>query len=309
MSKICVLGSLNMDIVVKVNSMPKIGETIIGDNLMNIPGGKGANQAVAAKRSGASVYMLGKVGLDSNGSKLIEELKGGDINVDYVYKDQNKSTGTAIINVDKRGNNSIIVVPGANMEITDQELNMTMEVIKSCNVLVAQFETNIDITVKAFKFAKECGVVTILNPAPAKKVPDELLKYTDVIVPNETEAFELTKIKVDDLKTAQQSAQVFLNHGVKYVIITMGEKGAALINTNNCEIIPAYKVSAVDTTAAGDSFIGALASKFENPTLKYDDLKSAIVFGNKVSSIAVQREGAQPSIPTLDEVMKIYKEA
>lgn len=309
MSKICVLGSLNMDIVVKVNSMPKIGETIIGDNLMNIPGGKGANQAVAAKRSGASVYMLGKVGLDSNGSKLIEELKGGDINVDYVYKDQNKSTGTAIINVDKRGNNSIIVVPGANMEITDQELNMTMEVIKSCNVLVAQFETNIDITVKAFKFAKECGVVTILNPAPAKKVPDELLQYTDVIVPNETEAFELTKIKVDDLKTAQQSAQVFLNHGVKYVIITMGEKGAALINANNCEIIPAYKVSAVDTTAAGDSFIGALASKFENPTLKYDDLKSAIVFGNKVSSIAVQREGAQPSIPTLDEVMKIYKEA
>lgn len=309
MNKICILGSINMDVVVKVNSMPKVGETIIGNNLMNIPGGKGANQAVAAKRSGASVYMLGKVGLDSNGNRLIEELKKDQINVDHIYKDESKPTGTAIITVDESGNNSIIVVPGANMRITQQELNMATEVIKSCNILIAQFETNMDIIIEAFKIAKEYGVITILNPAPAKQVPDELLQYIDVIVPNETEAFELTKVQVNDLKTAKESAEIFLNKGVKYVIVTMGEKGAALIGDEGCEIIPAYNVSAVDTTAAGDSFIGALASKLEGSDVNYDNLKSAVVFGNKVSSIAVQREGAQPSIPTVDEVMKIYKEA
>lgn len=308
MTKVCVLGSLNMDVVVKVISMPKIGQTIIGDNLVNVSGGKGANQAVAAKRAGADVYMLGKVGLDDNGNRLVEELKKDNINVDYVFQDECRPTGTAIITVNEQGDNSIIVVPGANMSITEDELKKAIEGIKTSNVLVAQFETSIDITIEAFKFAKKYDLITILNPAPAKAIPEELLKYTDIIVPNETEALELTKVKVENLRTAKEAAEVFFKQGVKYVIITMGEKGAALVSHNACEIIPAYKVEAVDTTSAGDSFIGALASKFNNSIIEYNSLKEAVIFGNKVSSITVQREGAQPSIPTLEEVIKIYKE-
>lgn len=308
MNKVCVLGSLNMDIVVKVNNMPKVGQTIIGDDLVNVPGGKGANQAVAARRAGSEVYMLGKVGKDDNGYRLVKELANDGISVEYVFQDEQRITGTAIITVNDEGDNSIIVIPGANMGISEEELEKTKEVIKDSDVLVAQFETSIDKTIEAFKFAKQCGVTTILNPAPAKEIPQELLKYTDIIVPNETEALELTKVKVVDLESAHKAGEMLLNQGVKYVIITMGEKGAAIISHEACDMVPAYKVEAIDTTAAGDSFIGALSSKLNSKDLHYENLKSAIAFGNKVSSIAVQRKGAQPSIPTLEEVLKIYGE-
>lgn len=308
MGKVCILGSLNMDIVIKVNSMPKIGETIFGSSMRNVPGGKGANQAVAAGRSGAGVYMIGKVGSDINGDMLVKELVNDKINVDHVFYDNEEPTGVAIITVDDLANNSIIVVPGANMAITGEELNSAKETIGASNVLVAQFETSMDITTEAFSYAKECGVITLLNPAPAKTIPTELLKYTDIIVPNETETAELTGIKVGDITSARKAAEFFLEKGVKYVIITLGEKGAAIISDKESEIVPAFKVKAIDTTAAGDSFIGAVASKLEDSELSFETLRNAVLFGNKVSSIAVQREGAQPSIPTLEEVLSVYRE-
>ncbi|MGK0469349.1 ribokinase [Clostridium sp.] len=308
MSKICVLGSLNMDIVLKVENMAKIGETIFAKSISNIPGGKGANQAVACSRMGSEVYMIGKVGLDSNGDFLVNQLASDGINTDYVFKDNKESTGTAIINVNSQGNNSIVVVAGANMCINKDEIKQSYSTIKACNVIIAQFETPSEITIEAFNYAKSQGVITILNPAPAKKLDENLLKCTDIIIPNETEAYELTGILANDLESAKKAAENFINRGVKYVIITLGSKGATLITKERAELIPAILVKAIDTTAAGDSFIGAVSSMLGTEELSYENLKKAIVFANKVSSIVVQRSGAQPSIPTKKEVIDIYGE-
>ena len=308
MNKICVLGSLNMDIVLKVENMVKVGETIFAQSLTNIPGGKGANQAVASKRMGSDVYMIGKVGLDSNGDFLVNELARQGINTEFVFKDNSETTGTAIINVNRQGNNSIVVVSGANMSINIDEIKQSYSIIKGCDVIIAQFETPSEITFEAFNYAKSRGIITILNPAPAKVLNKNLLKCTDIIVPNETEAHELTGILVDDLESAKKAGLSFIEMGVKYVIITLGSKGAALITSEKAELIPAILVKAIDTTAAGDSFIGAVASRLGFELLGYENLKKAITFANKVSSIVVQRSGAQPSIPTYNEVIDIYGE-
>ncbi len=309
MSNICVLGSINMDIVLRVDRMVKTGETILSKDFKKVPGGKGANQAVAARRLGANVYMIGKVGHDGNGDMLLKALENDDINLTYTLIDSKEPTGMAIINVDDNGNNSIIVVPGSNMKITKAEINNSEEIIKNSNVIIAQFETPVEVTTEAFKIAKNYGVITILNPAPAKEIKDELLKYTDIIVPNETEAYELTKIKIEDEISIKKAAKIFMGKGVKFVIITLGENGAALVSENHYCVVPAYKVKAVDTTAAGDSFIGAVANKLNScDGLSFEAIKKAVEFGNKVSSITVQRQGAQPSLPSLEKVIEIYGE-
>ncbi|MFT5874473.1 MAG: ribokinase [Clostridium sp.] len=308
MNKICVLGSLNMDIVLKVENMAKIGETIFAKSISNIPGGKGANQAVASRRMGSEVYMIGKVGLDSNGDSLVSNLSRDGINAGCVFKDSREPTGTAIINVNCEGNNSIVVVSGANMSIKIDEIKQSYPIIKDCDVMIAQFETPSEMTLEAFTYAKSHGIITILNPAPAKKIDESLLKCTDIIIPNETEAYDITGILVEDLESAKKAAGNFIKMGVSYVIITLGSRGAALITKEKSELIPAIKVNAIDTTAAGDSFIGAVASKLRTSEMNYENLKKAIVFGNRVSSIVVQRSGAQPSIPTIQEVIDIYGE-
>ena len=308
MNKVCILGSINMDMVVSINKMPLIGETIFSDNFKLAHGGKGANQAVASGRLGADVYMISKVGQDAYGSQIVNSLEKEKINVNSIFKDDVKPTGTAIINVDNEGNNSIIVVPGANMSLNLKEIDKCKDIIANSDIIVAQFETPIEVTMEAFKFAKENGVITILNPAPAKEIPTELLKYTDIIVPNETEATALTGVKVQDLESAKKAANIFFNNKVKYVIITLGDKGAAVMSKEDGMLIPAYKVNAVDSTAAGDSFIGAISTKLTKSNLNISSLAEAVKFGNKVSAIAVQREGAQPSIPFLKEINEIYKE-
>lgn len=305
MNRVSVIGSINMDMIISVDSMPKVGETIFSNNFKLAHGGKGANQAVAAKRLGNDVYMISKVGKDAYGTEILESLKNENINIDKIFKCEDKPTGTAVITVNKEGNNSIIVIPGSNMAINVNEVQESKKVISESDILVAQFEISMDATIEAFKIAKENNVITILNPAPAKKIPDELLKYTDIIIPNETEAELLTGIEVKDLESAKKASEVFLEREVKYVIITMGEKGAAVISKDKSELIPAYKVKAVDTTAAGDSFIGALTTKMNKGTIDMDNLIEAVKFGNKVSSIVVQRQGAQPSIPYLRELDNI----
>ncbi|EJT6161281.1 ribokinase [Clostridium perfringens] len=303
MNKICVLGSMNMDLVLKVKDMPKVGETILSKSFQKIAGGKGANQAVAAKRSGAEVFMISKIGKDENGRELRDKLVEDNIDVKYVFEDRIEPTGMALIMVNDNGNNSIIVNAGSNMTLTKDEIHSAENLIKESDIIISQFETPEDITIEAFKIAKENGKVTILNPAPAKKIKDELLKYTDIIVPNETEAELLTGIAIKDIEDAKKAGDIFLDKGVKFIIITLGEKGAALIGKDFCEIVPAYRVNAIDTTAAGDSFIGGLSSKLDTKNLGRETLSSSIRFGNKVSSIAVQRKGAQPSIPYLKEVL------
>lgn len=308
MNKVCVLGSMNMDLVVKVNDVPRVGETILSKSFEKIAGGKGANQAIAAKRCGAKVSMIAKIGNDDNGQILKQKLEEDNIDVKYVFKDNKEATGIAIIMVNENGNNSIIVVSGSNMTIDDEEVEASIEKIKESDILISQFEVSEKIILKAFKKAKELEKITILNPAPAKKINEELLKVTDIIVPNETEAEVLTGIKVNTLEDANEAGQIFLEKGVKFAVITLGSKGAAVIGADFCELVPAYKVNAIDTTAAGDSFIGALSSKLKFEEINKLNLINAVKFGNKVSSISVQRKGAQPSIPYLREVEEIYME-
>lgn len=308
MNKVCVLGSINMDLVIKVKDMPKEGETILSKSFEKANGGKGANQAIAAKRCGNEVTIISKIGKDDNGKVLKNALSSENINVDFVYEDEINPTGMAIITVNERGNNSIVVIAGSNMTINEEEINKAKEAIKGNDILIAQFETPEEITAKAFKFAKELKKVTILNPAPAKEIRTDILDYTDIIIPNETEVELLTGIKVYDLESAKVAGKKFLDKGIKFVIITLGSKGATLISKDMAKIIPAYKVKAIDTTAAGDSFIGGLSSKLDINNLNFETLERAVVFGNKVSSITVQKEGAQPSIGTLKEVIEIYGE-
>ena len=282
-----------MDLVLKVKDMPKVGETILSKSFQKIAGGKGANQAVAAKRSGAEVFMISKIGKDENGRELRDKLVEDNIDVKYVFEDRIEPTGMALIMVNDNGNNSIIVNAGSNMTLTKEEIHSAENLIKESDIIISQFETPEDITIEAFKIAKENGKVTILNP--------------DIIVPNETEAELLTGIQIKDIEDAKKAGDIFLGKGVKFAIITLGEKGAALIGKDFCEIVPAYRVNAIDTTAAGDSFIGGLSSKLDTKNLGRETLSSSIRFGNKVSSIAVQRKGAQPSIPYLKEVLEVYK--
>ncbi|WP_026883517.1 ribokinase [Clostridium akagii] len=306
MNKVCFLGSINMDMVIKVDSMPKVGETILCNDMEKIPGGKGANQAIAAKRSGADVFMIGKVGKDENGSILVKKLEEDKVNAENVLKDDSKSTGMAIITVNAKGNNSIIVIPGSNMEIRKSQIEKSQNTIKKCDILVTQLETPMDSAVEAFKLARKYNRLTVLNPSPSKILDKELIENTDIIVPNETEICDITGIVVTDIFSAKKAAQFFIDKGVKAVIITLGENGVALVTKDNAEVIPAYKVDVVDTTAAGDSFLGALVSKINMQNINFEGLKEAVQFGNKVASITVQRKGAQPSIPYLKDVNEIY---
>ncbi|MGV2685584.1 ribokinase, partial [Clostridium perfringens] len=307
-NKICVLGSMNMDLVLKVKDIPQVGETILSKSFEKISGGKGANQAVAARRSGSEVFIISKIGKDDNGLILKNKLKEDNIYVNFIYEDDKEATGMAIIMVNENGNNSIVVAPGSNMTMNEREIDKSIRALEESDILISQFETPEKITLKAFKKFKEFGKVTILNPAPAKMIDDELLKVTDIIVPNETEAEVLTSVKVENLEDAKKAAKIFIVKGVKFVIITLGARGAAVIGKDFCEVVPAFNVNAIDTTAAGDSFIGGLSSKLDIRNLNKENLIKAVTFGNKVSSIAVQRKGAQPSIPYLKEVEEVYGE-
>lgn len=318
MNKITVLGSMNMDIVYKIKEAPKDGETIFGTNLEYICGGKGANQAVAASRLGSKVSMIGRIGADANGKILVEALKNDGINTSFVFEDVTENSGTAIISVNEIGSNSIVVISGSNMKISNSDvLKATDEIKKSC-FIVAQLEVPIPAIEFAFDLANKNGVKTVLNPAPALEISDEIYSKTDIIIPNETETFELTGIKVTDEKSATDAAKFFFRKGVGHVIITMGEKGAALISKEKTVLIPANNVKAVDTTAAGDGFVGALVSylcrkndKQHNEqgrvTLNFEALEKAVKFANKVSSLVVQRNGAQPSLPYLREIEENYE--
>lgn len=295
-----------MDIVLKVDRMVKVGETILSKGFNKNPGGKGANQAVASSRLGANVYMIGKVGKDENGDILLSELARDNIDLEFVNKDIKDPTGMAIITVDDLANNSIIVIPGANMNIEYSDVKKAETIIKMSKIIIAQFETPIEATIAAFKIARKNGVITILNPAPARKIPTELLALTDIIVPNETEVYELTKVKIESEDSIRLASKEFLENGVKYVIITLGEKGAALVSNEGYELLKAIKVNAIDTTAAGDSFIGALAYMLcRHKKLEFDSIKQAIIFANKVSSIVVQKPGAQASLPRLEEILQV----
>ena len=254
---ILVIGSLNADLVVRAPHFPQPGETISGDDLHIIPGGKGANQAVAAARQGASVAMLGRVGKDSFGPFLLENLKSNSVDITNVHSDDS-ATGTAIIVVDASGQNSIVLSAGANGKVTPNDIEaLNIE----AKVLLLQLEIPLETVIHAAKWGKQKGMIVILNPAPGRELPDELIANVDFILPNEIELSLLTGIPVTDIASTEKAAQVFLARGAKNVIVTLGSKGALLVSSGQTKQVNAYKVDVVDTTAAGDAFIGGFATK------------------------------------------------
>ncbi|EFU18742.1 ribokinase [Enterococcus faecalis] len=300
MNAVTIIGSINLDTTLRVKEMPKPGETIHAIEHFTAGGGKGANQAVAAKRSGAETYFIGAVGNDGAGAMMTDLMSQDEINLTGVTTLEKTATGQAFIMVDNAGENSIMIYAGANNAFTPKQVQEHQEIIEKSDFVIAQFESAIDSTIAAFKIAKKAGVKTILNPAPAlEQVPEALLNVTDMIVPNETETEILTGIKITDEASMRKAAEALHQLGIEAVIITVGSKGAFYDVNGRSGIVPAFKVKAVDTTAAGDTFIGALSSILEKD---FSNLEEAIRYGNKASSLTVQRFGAQPSIPYQHEL-------
>lgn len=298
-NKVAVLGSINVDTTYHVERFPEPGETIQARGKSSAPGGKGANQAVAAARSGAQTYFFGMVGNDSEGQYMKETLAEDRINTDFIGVDNLHGTGTALVTLDSNGQNDIMVFGGSNQFMTVGVLDGSDQVFDQIDFLITQFETPQEVALAAFKKAKQAGVITILNPAPASEIMPALLQYTDVISPNEIESALLTGIKITDEDSLIQTANYFRDQGVATTLITLGEKGVFYSTNEQQGLVPAFTVKALDTTAAGDTFIGALASQLATD---FSNIKSSIVYAQRASSLAVQKAGALPSIPTGDEI-------
>ena len=297
MKNICVIGSLNMDLVVNVDKMPKPGQTIIGSNFKEVPGGKGANQAVAMARLNGNVSMIGKVGEDGFGQTLINALKNDKVDTTYI-KTTKGATGVALITVDNNAQNSIVVSPGANFEVKEEDIDNNIEAIKNSDIVVLQLETPLNTIKYALKKSKELNKYTILNPAPALKLDDEIIKNVDLLTPNETELEIISGVSIETEEDIQKAAQIMIEKGVKELIVTLGSKGSLYINKEKSIFKKAYKVEAVDTTAAGDSYTAALAVALS----KDKSIEEAMDFASKVGALSVLKEGAQSSLPTLEDV-------
>ena len=297
MKNICVIGSLNMDLVVNVDTMPKPGQTIIGSNFKEVPGGKGANQAVAMARLNGNVSMIGKVGEDGFGQTLINSLKNDKVDTTYIQTSKG-ATGVALITVDKNAQNSIVVSPGANFEVKEDDIDNNIEAIKNSDIEVLQLETPLNTIKYALNKAKELNKYTILNPAPAVKLDDEIIKNVDLLTPNETELEIISGVSIETEEDIQKAAQIMIEKGVKELIVTLGSKGSLYINKEKSMFKKAYKVEAVDTTAAGDSYTGALAVALSQDK----NIEDAMDFASKVGALSVLKEGAQSSLPTLEDV-------
>lgn len=307
MTDILVIGSLNTDLVVRAPHFPQPGETISGDDLHVIPGGKGANQAVAAARQGASVAMLGRVGRDNFGPFLLNSLKSDSVDISHVHVDES-ATGTAIIVVDANGQNSIVLSAGANGKVSPADVDNAFTL--SPSLVLLQLEIPIAIVLHAAQCARQNGCRVILNPAPAQSLPGELISLADFIVPNETELSLLSGIEVKDISSAEQAARVLLHRGAKNVIVTLGSKGALVISSDQVLHVDTYKVDVVDTTAAGDAFIGGFAAKLleaGNPLSIQEQIfaiQKAVRYGCACGALAATKFGAQPSLPTKQETEK-----
>jgi len=303
MKKIVVVGSINMDLVTICERAPRGGETLLGKKFMQIPGGKGANQAVAMGKMKSPVSMLGKIGKEGMGNILLDSMKKDGVDVSNIeYCDE--ATGIAKIIVEDNGQNRIIVVPGANYEVDNSYIDRHLDTIKNCDILVTQLEIPMETVRYSLKKAKELGKITILNPAPANKLSEEIISNSDYIIPNETELEILSGIPVTDEESVINAANILLDKGVKGLIVTLGSKGCMFISKTEKRLFPAYKVKAIDTTAAGDSFIGG----FVNGLASGLTFEEAIDRGTKLAAISVTKIGAQTSIPTLEEVLNFKGE-
>jgi len=304
MPSVTIVGSLNMDLVVRVAHLPAPGETILGRDYHTIPGGKGANQAVAAARLGGVVHMVGRVGQDNYGQTLRSNLSAEGINVEFVQVDSESASGVALITLDEAGSNTIVVAPGANMVLTPHDVFQAFKHIASMDVVVVQMEVSLECVQEAARAGRARGAKVVLNPAPARPLSDDIYKNVDVLVPNETETGLLTGLPVDTLEQAEQAANHLLEMGVGAVVLTLGGRGALVVTPGERSIhIPPHVVQVIDTTAAGDAFVAGLAVGLAEGL----NLAEAARLGNSAGAIAVTRLGAQPSMPTRKDVVRMLE--
>ncbi|NRA52771.1 MAG: ribokinase [Gammaproteobacteria bacterium] len=304
MSKLVVLGSVNADHVLEVATFAQPGETLLGHGYRIIPGGKGANQAVAAARLGADIAFIACVGDDAFGHQMIKDFSADGIDTHAVMVEKNQLTGVAMIQVAATGENSICIAAEANSCLTPQRLAPHHALIENANILLMQLETPIATIEAAAKIAHQAGTQVVLNPAPAQQLSDQLLALVDMITPNETEAQILTGIKVVDMDSAQTAANVLHDKGINLVLITLGSEGVWLSQAGVGQQVKGFSVTATDTTAAGDTFNGALLVALQNDK----SLDDAIVFAHAAAAISVTRKGAQTSIPQQDEVIRFLQQ-
>jgi ribokinase len=295
---IVVIGSSNTDLIIRVPRIPRAGETLLGGEFMSAAGGKGANQAVGAARSGGKVAFIARVGSDAFGDRAITELRRDGIDVRRVFRDRRTASGVALIFVARDGENSIAVAGGANAKLSPADVTKAAGVIRSAALLLAQLETPLASVSAAALVAVKAGVPVILNPAPARPLPNRLLKLISILTPNETEAELLTGVKVTDEAAAARACGKLRARGVRTVILTLGARGAYLADVSGQFLVPGFRVKAVDSTAAGDIFNGALSVALaERKTLS-----EAVRFANAAAALSVTKLGAQPSAPTRVEI-------
>lgn len=295
---ILVIGSLNIDLVTRVPHLPQPGETIASRKFQKNPGGKGANQAVAAAKLGANVTMIGKVGTDEHGELLINSLRSAGVSTAGIRREG--TTGMAFISVSDEGENHIVLVAGANSAVRRSDISAMRGLIEESDMIVMQLEIPLEVVKHALELAVGLGKNVILNPAPARDLPAEMLRHVYVLIPNETELQILSGMPTSTEQEIVDAARHLNSLGTQRVIVTMGDRGSFLISETLHTHIPAYPVRAVDTTAAGDAYVAAFAV---GKTQGMSDVEAA-KFASKVAAITVTREGAQPSLPTRDDVQR-----
>ena len=299
MKPLAVLGSLNMDLVVRSPRLPAPGETLLGGPFQTFPGGKGANQAVAIARLEAPVTLIGRVGADAFGAELLASAGQAGVDTGHILRDKQAATGVALITVEDAGQNTIVVALGANGRVSPAQVQSSAAVIQEASLLVMQLECPLDAVTEAARLARLAGVRVLLNPAPAAPLPAELLKQVDILAPNQSELAALQPgLPVSEAAHRLQAL------GVPVVLVTLGADGVYMLAGDEETSLPAFKVEAVDTVAAGDAFIGAFAVALAEGK----PLHEAVRWGNAGGAIAVTRHGAQPSIPNRDELLKFLEE-
>ena len=295
-----VVGSLNMDLVVRAPRHPRPGETLIGSQFQTFPGGKGANQAVAAARLGAKVRMIGRVGQDAFGDALLQTARQDGVDTTFIRRDPNAATGVALITLDEAGQNTIVVASGANMQVSAQDIEQAAAAFEGASLLLMQLECPLEAVEAAAELAQRYGIPVVLNPAPARPLPQSLLARVDYLLPNQHELQLLAEGEADYATAAAR----LISNGVRNLVVTLGEEGALLVTPQSQETLPAFKVPVVDTVAAGDAF----AAAFCVALAEGKSLRDAVLWGNAAGAIAVTRPGAQPSMPNREELNQFLKE-
>ena len=296
MKKILIFGSSNTDMTVKTPTLPAPGETVLGGVFTMSAGGKGANQAVAAKRVGGDVSFICKVGNDVFGDNSIKHYEAEGIDVSGILR-SDKPSGVALITVDKDAENCIVVASGANLDFSDEDIKASEAALKSCDILLMQLEIPVPTVLQAARIAYEAGAMVVLNPAPYAELPEEIFKYISLFIPNETELASFSGMPVTDKDSAAAAAQVLFNKGVGKMIVTMGSKGSLILDGGEPQFVQARKVKAVDTTGAGDTYCGSICVALSEGK----SLKEAAEFASAVSALSVTKMGAQTAIPSRAE--------